>query len=58
MQLYVIVLDLLVAWIYLQGFIALPVRSKSFETLAVCQWCVKHNTTIRKERGDTLNNIM
>lgn len=33
MQLYVIVLDLLVAWIYLQGFIALPVLSKSFETL-------------------------
>lgn len=37
------------AWIYLAGFIALPVLSKSFETLAVCQWCVKQNATIGKE---------
>lgn len=32
------------------GFIALPVLSKSFETLAVCQWCVKQNATIGKEK--------
>lgn len=34
MQLYVIVPDLLVAWIYLTGFIALAVLSQSFEALA------------------------
>lgn len=31
------------------GFMALPVLAKSFETLAVCQWCVKQNATIGKE---------
>lgn len=53
MQLYVVVPDLLVAWIYLMGFIALAVLSKSFETLALCQQCVEQNTTIGTKGGGT-----